>query len=148
MFSKEFIKHRTRFGPLQAPREKSHADRRSSNIARSTTAGRLEFCLFKGSRTTDRVPVICLNTALGNEDSCNWMVLVAPARNHDQQNLVAFQYNAAIYFVTTKVSGIVYTKWNELYLNICQQYFNSTTPLIMVHLKMTLWPISGTGEKH
>ena len=52
------------------------------------------------------------------------MVLVAPARDHDQQNLVAFQYNSAIYFVTTKVSGIVYTKWIELYLYIYQQYFN------------------------
>jgi hypothetical protein len=122
VFSKEFIKHRTRFGPLQAPRKKSHADRSRSNIARSTTTGRLEFCLFKGSGTTDRVPVICLNTALGNEDSCNWMVLVAPARDHDQQNLVAFQYNAAIYFVTTKVSGIVYTECNELYLYIYQQF--------------------------
>jgi hypothetical protein len=65
----------------------------------------LEFRLFKGGRASDRGPVVCLNTALGNEDSCNWMVLVAPARDHHQQNLVAFQYNAAVYFVTIKVRG-------------------------------------------
>ncbi|KDR22275.1 hypothetical protein L798_02381 [Zootermopsis nevadensis] len=100
VFSKEFIKHRTRFGPLQAPKKKGRACRSSSNIDTSTTAGRLEFRLFKGDR--DRGPVVCLNTVPGNEDFCNWMVLVAPARDHQQQNLVAFQYNAAIYFVTTK----------------------------------------------
>jgi hypothetical protein len=104
VFSKEFIKRRTRFGPLQAPRKKDCAYSSASNIATSATAGRLEFHLFKGA--SDRGPVICLNTALGNEDSCNWMVLVAPARDHNQQNLVAFQYNAAIYFVTIKVRGI------------------------------------------
>jgi hypothetical protein len=105
VFSKEFIKRRTRFGPLQAPRKKDCAYSSASNIATRATAGRLEFHLFKGGRTSDRGPVICLNTALGNEDSCNWMVLVAPARDHRQQNLVAFQYNAAIYFVTIKVRG-------------------------------------------
>lgn len=105
MFSKEFIKRRTRFGPLQAPRKKGHAYSSASNIAGSATAGRLEFRLFKGGRASDKGPVVCLNTALGNEDYCNWMVLVAPARDHHQQNLVAFQYNAAIYFVTIKVRG-------------------------------------------
>jgi hypothetical protein len=114
VFSKEFIKRRTRFGPLRAPRKKGRACSSRSNIATSTTAGRLEFCLFKGVRASYRRPVVRLNTAPGNEDFCNWMVLVAPARDHYQQNLVAFQYNAAIYFVTTKVreNFILYTKWN------------------------------------
>jgi hypothetical protein len=103
VFSKEFIKRRTRFGPLQAPRKKGYAYGSGSNVAASATAGRLEFHLFKGGSASDRRAVVCLNTAIGNEDSCNWMVLVAPARNHHQQNLVAFQYNAAIYFVTIKV---------------------------------------------
>jgi hypothetical protein len=103
VFSKEFIKRRTRFGPLQAPQKKGRAYSSSSNIATSTTAGRLEFRLFKGDRANYRGPVVCLNTEPGNEDFCNWMVLVAPARDHHQQNLAAFQYNAAVYFVTIKV---------------------------------------------
>lgn len=135
MFSKEFIKHRTRFGPLQAPKKKGRACRSSSNIDTSTTAGRLEFRLFKGDR--DRGPVVCLNTVPGNEDFCNWMVLVAPARDHQQQNLVAFQYNAAIYFVTTKVREIIfimYTKWNWLINNV----FTRGISLFAVHVEILL----------
>lgn len=91
VFSKENIKRRTRFGPLQAPlKSKSplSSDRRS-----------LAFKLFG----TDK-EAVWFNTEPGNEDFCNWMVFVSVASAAKEQNLAAFQYQSGIYFVTIKKS--------------------------------------------
>lgn len=91
VFSKENIKRRTRFGPLQAPlKSKSplSSDRRS-----------LAFKLFG----TDK-EAVWFNTEPGNEDFCNWMVFVSVASAAKEQNLAAFQYQSGIYFVTIKVN--------------------------------------------
>lgn len=39
---------------------------------------------------------------LSDEDSCNWMMFVRPAQNHLEQNLVAYQYGAEIFYTTIK----------------------------------------------
>ena len=37
-----------------------------------------------------------------DENACNWMMFVRPAKSYSEQNLVAFQYNNDIFFVTIK----------------------------------------------
>ena len=46
-----------------------------------------------------------------DEDECNWMIFVRAAKNKDEQNLVAYQSEGKIYFVSTKVSHF------EMHLN-------------------------------
>lgn len=86
MYAKEGIKKRTRFGPLQARKGKLS----------SASEGRLQFKLFLEGKDP-----VCLDT--NDEEYCNWMVFVQAARETQEQNLVAFQYQSDIYFVTTKV---------------------------------------------
>ncbi|XP_066999202.2 uncharacterized protein [Anabrus simplex] len=90
VFCREKIKRRTRFGPLQAPKR--------TRAPSSTFGGRiLPFKLFRPGKEP-----IWLNTEERNEDQSNWMVFVAAARSPKEQNLIAFQYKAGIYFVTIK----------------------------------------------
>ncbi|XP_049939552.1 zinc finger protein PLAG1-like [Schistocerca serialis cubense] len=88
VFTRENIKRRTRFGPLQAPRKSRNPirDRRT-----------LPFKLFLAGRDPQ-----WFDTESGNEGQCNWMIFVAVARSAKEQNLAAFQYQSGIYFVTTK----------------------------------------------
>ncbi|XP_071448002.1 PR domain zinc finger protein 10-like [Hetaerina americana] len=90
VFSRELVRRRTRFGPLQAKEL-------GSNPSQTTTIGSLEFGLFLEGRE----PVF-LGRGENWEEYCNWMAMVRPARNAEEQNLVAFQYHAGIYFVTTR----------------------------------------------
>ena len=37
-----------------------------------------------------------------DESQCNWMMFVRPALTYSEQNLVAYQYGADIYFSSTR----------------------------------------------
>ena len=45
---------------------------------------------------------------LSDEDKCNWMMFVRPARTAAEQNVVVCQLQNKIYFVSTKVSDYMY----------------------------------------
>ena len=38
-----------------------------------------------------------------DENVCNWMMFLRPAKNSEEQNVVAFQFKGHIYCTTTKV---------------------------------------------
>ncbi|XP_046385744.1 PR domain zinc finger protein 10-like isoform X2 [Ischnura elegans] len=90
VFARELVRRRTRFGPLQAKELDSHP---SGNAFGSS----LEFGLFLEGQEP-----IFIGRTENWEEYCNWMAMVRPARNAEEQNLVAFQYHAGIYFVTIK----------------------------------------------
>ncbi|XP_012926817.1 PR domain zinc finger protein 15 isoform X1 [Heterocephalus glaber] len=43
---------------------------------------------------------VCFDTS--NEDDCNWMMLVRPAAEPEQQNLTAYQHGSDVYFTTSR----------------------------------------------
>ncbi|XP_062060806.1 PR domain zinc finger protein 15 isoform X1 [Lepus europaeus] len=43
---------------------------------------------------------VCFDTS--NEDDCNWMMLVRPAAEAEQQNLTAYQHGGDVYFTTSR----------------------------------------------
>lgn len=38
-----------------------------------------------------------------DEDKCNWMMFIRPAKTASEQNLVAYQFQDYIFYVSTKV---------------------------------------------
>ncbi|CAH1254237.1 PRDM10 [Branchiostoma lanceolatum] len=88
VFAKKVIQKRTQFGPFEATLVTS--------IANLTNRDENKFLLqvFKNGKE------YYLDTP--NEDVCNWMMFVRPARNHAEQNMVAYQYRDKIYFSSTK----------------------------------------------
>nr|CAD7569366.1 unnamed protein product [Timema californicum] len=89
VFARTRVSCRTLFGPLLAPRKTG----RHIPLVR----GKLEFKVFRNAG----LPV-ALNIQTSDERHCNWMVFVRAALISDQQNLVAFQYRAGIYFVSIR----------------------------------------------
>ncbi|KAG8221988.1 hypothetical protein J437_LFUL003368 [Ladona fulva] len=90
VFAREFVRRRTRFGPLQAKEL-------GSQPSEVPYPGGLEFGLFLEGREP-----VYMGRGENWEDHCNWMAMVHPARTAEEQNLVAFQYHSGIYFVTTR----------------------------------------------
>ncbi|GLH04801.1 PR domain zinc finger protein 15, partial [Gryllus bimaculatus] len=104
VFSRAWIQRRTRFGPLQAPTRKQRPSF-SLQIEQLTQRPTLPFKLFRSSASGvgKELSALWLNADESrNEELSNWMVFVAVARTAKEQNLVAFQYQSGIYFVTIK----------------------------------------------
>uniref|UniRef100_A0A3Q3AXG3 PR domain zinc finger protein 10 n=1 Tax=Kryptolebias marmoratus TaxID=37003 RepID=A0A3Q3AXG3_KRYMA len=87
VFSKRRIPKRTQFGPVEAPL-----------VPQSELQE--HFFHLKVSRTARHAADTWLD--LSDEDGCNWMMFVRPARNHLEQNLVAYQYGSEIFYTCIK----------------------------------------------
>ena len=55
---------------------------------------------------------------ISDEDKCNWMMSVRPARNTAEQNVVVCQQDQHIFFVSIKVCYNINTNYCRLYIHI------------------------------
>uniref|UniRef100_A0A671XR33 PR domain zinc finger protein 10 n=1 Tax=Sparus aurata TaxID=8175 RepID=A0A671XR33_SPAAU len=85
VFSKRRIPKRTQFGPVEGPLVPQ------SELQEHYIHLKVSHC------SPDDMWL-----DLSDEDSCNWMMFVRPAQNHLEQNLVAYQYGAEIFYTTIK----------------------------------------------
>ncbi|XP_008424694.1 PR domain zinc finger protein 10 isoform X2 [Poecilia reticulata] len=92
VFSKRRIPKRTQFGPVEAPLI-SQSELQDHNF-------KLKLCMLDEEKEGEKPSDVWLD--LSDEESCNWMMFVRPAQNHLEQNLVAYQYGADIFYSTIK----------------------------------------------
>ncbi|XP_007552388.1 PR domain zinc finger protein 10 isoform X2 [Poecilia formosa] len=92
VFSKRRIPKRTQFGPVEAPLV-SQSELQDHNF-------KLKLCMLDEEKEAEKPSDVWLD--LSDEESCNWMMFVRPAQNHLEQNLVAYQYGADIFYSTIK----------------------------------------------
>ncbi|XP_014886893.1 PR domain zinc finger protein 10 isoform X2 [Poecilia latipinna] len=92
VFSKRRIPKRTQFGPVEAPLV-SQSELQDHNF-------KLKLCMLDEEKEGEKPSDVWLD--LSDEESCNWMMFVRPAQNHLEQNLVAYQYGADIFYSTIK----------------------------------------------
>ncbi|XP_077397444.1 PR domain zinc finger protein 10 isoform X2 [Festucalex cinctus] len=92
VFSKRRIPKRTQFGPVDGPLV-PQSELQNSYI-------HLKLCVLDAAKDGEKSEDTWLD--LSDEDSCNWMMFVRPAHNHLEQNLVAYQYGADIFYTTIK----------------------------------------------
>lgn len=92
VFAKRRIPKRTQFGPLEGPLVPQ------SNLQDNYI--HLRLCLLDTEKEAEKSSDMWFD--LSDEDSCNWMMFVRPARNHLEQNLVAYQYGSEIFYTTIK----------------------------------------------
>ncbi|XP_037829546.1 PR domain zinc finger protein 10 isoform X2 [Kryptolebias marmoratus] len=92
VFSKRRIPKRTQFGPVEAPLvPQSELQEHFFH---------LKLCLLDEAKDGEKPSDTWLD--LSDEDGCNWMMFVRPARNHLEQNLVAYQYGSEIFYTCIK----------------------------------------------
>ncbi|XP_061105743.1 PR domain zinc finger protein 10-like isoform X2 [Conger conger] len=91
VYSKRRIPKRTQFGPVEGPLV------RQSELQDDYI--QLKVCMLDAPKDEQREDTW---VELSDEDRCNWMMFVRPAQNHLEQNLVAYQYGADIYYTTIK----------------------------------------------
>ncbi|KAM8927531.1 PR domain zinc finger protein 10 isoform 1-T1 [Pelodytes ibericus] len=92
VYSKRRIPKRTQFGPLEGPLVKKN-ELKDGYIHLKVSLNSTD---SSGNFQED------LWFELSEESLCNWMMFVRPAKNHLEQNLVAYQYGQHIYFTTIK----------------------------------------------
>ncbi|XP_011480583.1 PR domain zinc finger protein 10 isoform X1 [Oryzias latipes] len=92
VFSKRRIPKRTQFGPVEAPL-RPQSELQDHYI-------HLKLCKLDSEKDAQTSDDLWLD--LSDEDSCNWMMFVRPARNHLEQNLVAYQYGSDLFYTTIK----------------------------------------------
>uniref|UniRef100_A0A3B3B496 PR domain zinc finger protein 10 n=1 Tax=Oryzias melastigma TaxID=30732 RepID=A0A3B3B496_ORYME len=92
VFSKRRIPKRTQFGPVEAPL-RPQSELQDHYI-------HLKLCKLDAEKDTQTSDDLWFD--LSDEDSCNWMMFVRPARNHLEQNLVAYQYGSELFYTTIK----------------------------------------------
>ncbi|XP_061538343.1 PR domain zinc finger protein 10 isoform X3 [Phycodurus eques] len=92
VFSKRRIPKRTQFGPVDGPLV-PQSELQDNYI-------HLKLCVLDAEKDGKKSEDTWLD--LSDEDSCNWMMFVRPAKNHLEQNLVAYQYGADIFYTTIK----------------------------------------------
>ncbi|KAG7483868.1 hypothetical protein MATL_G00042970 [Megalops atlanticus] len=92
VYSKRRIPKRTQFGPVEGPLVRQ-SDLREDyiHLKVSTVTSAKE-----GEQREDKW------VELSDEERCNWLMFVRPAQNHLEQNLVAYQYGADIFYTTIK----------------------------------------------
>ncbi|CAH2320456.1 PR domain zinc finger 10 isoform X1 [Pelobates cultripes] len=92
VYSKRRIPKRTQFGPLEGPLVKKS----------ELKDGYIHLKVSLNSTNSDGNLHEDLWFELSEESLCNWMMFVRPAKNHLEQNLVAYQYGQHIYYTTIK----------------------------------------------
>ncbi|XP_053308040.1 PR domain zinc finger protein 10 isoform X2 [Spea bombifrons] len=92
VYSKRRIPKRTQFGPLEGPLVKKM----------QLKDGYIHLKVSLNSTDSDGNLQEDLWFELSEENLCNWMMFVRPAKNHLEQNLVAYQYGQHIYYTTIK----------------------------------------------
>ncbi|XP_077422851.1 PR domain zinc finger protein 10 isoform X2 [Vanacampus margaritifer] len=92
VFSKRRIPKRTQFGPVDGPLV-PQSELQDNYI-------HLKLCVLDAAKESEKSEDTWLD--LSDEDNCNWMMFVRPAQNHLEQNLVAYQYGADIFYTTIK----------------------------------------------
>uniref|UniRef100_A0A3Q2YXS4 PR domain zinc finger protein 10 n=1 Tax=Hippocampus comes TaxID=109280 RepID=A0A3Q2YXS4_HIPCM len=92
VFSKRRIPKRTQFGPVDGPLV-PQSELQDNYI-------HLKLCVLDTQKDSAKSEDTWLD--LSDEDNCNWMMFVRPAQNHLEQNLVAYQYGAEIFYTTIK----------------------------------------------
>ncbi|RVE65167.1 hypothetical protein OJAV_G00132830 [Oryzias javanicus] len=92
VFSKRRIPKRTQFGPVEAPL-RPQSELQDHYI-------HLKLCKLDAEKEAQTSDDLWFD--LSDEDSCNWMMFVRPARNHLEQNLVAYQYGSELFYTTIK----------------------------------------------
>ncbi|XP_043937019.1 PR domain zinc finger protein 10 isoform X2 [Protopterus annectens] len=92
VYSKRRIPKRTQFGPVEGPVVKQ-SELKDNYI-------HLKICSEEENKIGR--PQEDLWYELSDENICNWMMFVRPAKNHLEQNLVAYQHGSSIYFTTIK----------------------------------------------
>ncbi|KAJ8368667.1 hypothetical protein SKAU_G00086950 [Synaphobranchus kaupii] len=92
VFSKRRIPKRTQFGPVEGPLV------RQSELQDNYI--HLKVCMQDSVKEGEKAEDMWVE--LSDEERCNWMMFVRPAQNHLEQNLVAYQYGADIFYTTIK----------------------------------------------
>ncbi|XP_036393099.1 PR domain zinc finger protein 10 isoform X2 [Megalops cyprinoides] len=92
VFSKRRIPKRTQFGPVEGPLV------RQSELQDNYI--HLKVCMQDSAKEGEKAEDMWVD--LSDEERCNWMMFVRPAQNHLEQNLVAYQYGADIFYTTIK----------------------------------------------
>ncbi|XP_035242509.1 PR domain zinc finger protein 10 isoform X2 [Anguilla anguilla] len=92
VFSKRRIPKRTQFGPVEGPLVRP-GELRDGYI-------QLKVCVQDTAKEGEKVEDLWVE--LSDEERCNWLMFVRPAQNHLEQNLVAYQYGADIFYTTIK----------------------------------------------
>ncbi|KAG5844552.1 hypothetical protein ANANG_G00163700 [Anguilla anguilla] len=92
VYSKRRIPKRTQFGPVEGPLVRQ-GELRDDYI-------HLKVCMLDTPKDVEQRDDTWVE--LSDEERCNWMMFVRPAQNHLEQNLVAYQYGADIYYTTIK----------------------------------------------
>ncbi|XP_061733838.1 PR domain zinc finger protein 10 [Nerophis ophidion] len=92
VFSKRRIPKRTQFGPVEGPLV-PESELQDNYI-------HLKLSLLDAEKDGEKSEHTWLD--LSGEESCNWMMFVRPAENHLEQNLVAYQYGAEIFYTSIK----------------------------------------------
>ncbi|CAI9739146.1 domain zinc finger 4 [Octopus vulgaris] len=88
VWAKETVPCRSRFGPFVAKvKGKCPVD------SQKTSDFPIWMIFSKDGQTADALDV-------SDENECNWMMFVKPARSPEEQNLVAYQQQYSIYFMT------------------------------------------------
>ncbi|KAJ8256639.1 hypothetical protein COCON_G00187910 [Conger conger] len=92
VFSKRRIPKRTQFGPVEGPLVRQ-GELQDGYI-------HLKVCMQDSVKEGEKPEDLWVE--LSDEERCNWMMFVRPAQNHLEQNLVAYQYGADIFYTTIK----------------------------------------------
>ncbi|XP_054650728.1 PR domain zinc finger protein 10 [Dunckerocampus dactyliophorus] len=92
VFCKRRIPKRTQFGPVEGPLV-PESELQDNYI-------HLKLSVLDAEKDGEKSEDAWLD--LSDEDSCNWMMFVRPAENHLEQNLVAYQYGAEIFYTSIK----------------------------------------------
>ncbi|KAJ8342423.1 hypothetical protein SKAU_G00323510 [Synaphobranchus kaupii] len=92
VYSKRRIPKRTQFGPVDGPLVRQ-SELRDDYI-------HLKVCMLDTPKDGEQRDDTWVE--LSDEERCNWMMFVRPAHNHLEQNLVAYQYGADIFYTTIK----------------------------------------------
>nr|XP_057936646.1 PR domain zinc finger protein 10 [Doryrhamphus excisus]XP_057936647.1 PR domain zinc finger protein 10 [Doryrhamphus excisus]XP_057936648.1 PR domain zinc finger protein 10 [Doryrhamphus excisus]XP_057936649.1 PR domain zinc finger protein 10 [Doryrhamphus excisus]XP_057936650.1 PR domain zinc finger protein 10 [Doryrhamphus excisus]XP_057936652.1 PR domain zinc finger protein 10 [Doryrhamphus excisus] len=92
VFCKRRIPKRTQFGPVEGPLV-PESELQDNYI-------HLKLSVLDAEKDGEKSEDTWLD--LSDEDSCNWMMFVRPAENHLEQNLVAYQYGAEIFYTSIK----------------------------------------------
>ncbi|KAJ8402155.1 hypothetical protein AAFF_G00370200 [Aldrovandia affinis] len=92
VYSKRRIPKRTQFGPVEGPlvRQSELCDDHIN----------LKVCILDSAKDGEQGEDLWVE--LTDEERCNWLMFVRPAQNHLEQNLVAYQYGADIFYTTIK----------------------------------------------
>ena len=61
-----------------------------------------QLCLHQVERPDGEV----IHYETSDENKCNWMMFVRPARTYAEQNLVAYQHGQDIYFTVTRTIDV------------------------------------------